>query len=147
MCPRRNNQTKACTDVGLTISIIKPNITSTNSHRCQPVKLHLGSVISDVLSLDAEQKQKNKRIGKATATLSRLSKRVWNNRLLTKKTKIKVYKACVLSTLLCASDTQTLKSHTEKKTAYLSQQNLRRIPKLNWKDKMPNKKILKLAEI
>ena len=49
--------------------------------------IFLGSVISD-LSLEAEL---NKRIGKATVALARLSKHMWDN-IVTKKTKIIVYK-------------------------------------------------------
>ena len=58
---------------------------------------YLGSTITDNLSLDAEL---NKRIGKAVTTLERLATRVWENSKLTTKTKMAVYNACVVSTLL-----------------------------------------------
>ena len=49
------------------------------------------------LSLDVEL---DKRIGKAANMFSRLTKGLWLNKKLTTHTKIQVYRACVLSTLL-----------------------------------------------
>ena len=51
-------------------------------------------------SLDSEL---NRRIGKAATTISSLTKRVWSNKKLTQNTKIQVYRAYVLSTLLYGS--------------------------------------------
>ena len=62
--------------------------------------MYLGSTITDNLSIDSEL---NKRIGKAAMTLSRLTKRVWSNNKLSDHTKVNVYKACVISTLLYGS--------------------------------------------
>ena len=61
---------------------------------------YLGSTITDNLSLDAEI---NKRIGKAASTLARLTARVWTRPKLSVKTKMAVYNACVISTLLYSS--------------------------------------------
>ena len=58
---------------------------------------YLGSNISSNLGLDTKL---NVRIGKASAAMARLIKRVWENTMLTIKTKTQVYQACVLSTLL-----------------------------------------------
>ena len=63
--------------------------------------MYLGSTITDNLSIDSEL---NKRIGKAAMTLSRLTKRVWSNNKLLGHTKVNVYKACVISTLLYGSE-------------------------------------------
>ena len=62
---------------------------------------YLGSTTTDTLFLDVEL---SKRIGKASTTLSKLTKRVWENKHLTILTKITVYKACVIGTLLYGSD-------------------------------------------
>ena len=62
---------------------------------------YLGSTISCSLSLDAEL---NTRIGKAATMMARLSKRAWENTMLTTNTKMKIYQACVLSTLLYGSE-------------------------------------------
>ena len=73
---------------------------------------YLGSKISSNLSLDAEL---NARIGKAASTMAKLSKRVWENKKLTINTKVKVFNACVLSTLLYGSEAWTLYSSQERK--------------------------------
>ena len=61
---------------------------------------YLGSTMTDNLSLN---KEIDRRIGRACGTFSQLKKRVWENKKLTVKTKISVYRACVLSTLLYGS--------------------------------------------
>ena len=73
---------------------------------------YLGSSISSNLSLDTEL---NKRIGNAAAALARLGKRVWDNTMLTIRTKMKVYQAYVLSMLLYGSGTWILYSHQERR--------------------------------
>ena len=50
----------------------------------------------------------DKRIDKAATALARLTKKVWNNAMVTTKTKMVVYKACMLSTLLYGCGTWTL---------------------------------------
>ena len=115
---------KTCQDFGLTISLKKtqvmtqdvdspPNITILE-HELEVVNdfVYLGSTISDTLSLDSEL---NKRIGKAATTISSLTKRVWSNKKLTENTEIQVYRACVLSTLLCGSESWTLHARQESK--------------------------------
>ncbi|XP_063604704.1 uncharacterized protein LOC134780126 [Penaeus indicus] len=47
-----------------------------------------------------QAKKINRRIGKAVATMAKLSKGVWDNKMLTENTKMRVYQACILSTLL-----------------------------------------------
>ena len=67
--------------------------------------VYLGSTISHSLCIDQEL---NKHIGKAATTKSRLTNRVWTNNKLTQQTKIQVYRACVMSTLLYGSESWTL---------------------------------------
>ena len=74
--------------------------------------MYLGSTITDNLSLDPEI---NKRIRKAARTLAHLTSRMWTNPKLTMKTKMAVYNACVLSTLLYSSETWTTYTHQEKR--------------------------------
>ena len=99
----------ACRNFSLTISLKKTNVLgqyvdtppviTINNYQLEVVHefTYLGSTITDNLSLDAEL---NKRIGKAATTLGRLATRVWENPKLTTKTKMAVYNACVVSTLL-----------------------------------------------
>ena len=66
--------------------------------------VYLGSTLTTDGSLDVEIK---KRISKASAALGRLEKRVWSGKELTMNTKLAVYKTCVLTALLYASETWT----------------------------------------
>ena len=103
----------ACNDLGLTISVKKTNILHQGTEHESSILLndkrldvvhrftYLGSTVTDKLSLDTELDQ---RIAKAAATLGRLTSRVWENKKLTKTTKMSVYSACVLSSLLYDSE-------------------------------------------
>ena len=103
---------------------------------------YLGSDISDSLSLG---KELNQRIGKASSTLSRLNKRVWSNTKLTEHTKVKVYGACVLSTLLYASETWTLMAYQENRLHVFHMRCLRKILGITWEDKVTNEDVLTRA--
>uniref|UniRef100_A0A2D4HVC1 Uncharacterized protein n=1 Tax=Micrurus lemniscatus lemniscatus TaxID=129467 RepID=A0A2D4HVC1_MICLE len=74
--------------------------------------MYLGSTISNTLSLDTEL---NRHIGKAATTFSRLTKRVWLNKLLTEYTKIQVYRASVLNTL-CTAVSLGLFTHSRRES-------------------------------
>ena len=99
---------------GLTISLKKTNILSQDVDTPSTITIddyqlkvvhqftYLGSTISDNLSLNAEI---YKRIGKAATTLGRLTIHVWENPKLTIPTKLAVYNACIVSTLLYSSET------------------------------------------
>ena len=65
---------------------------------------YLGCTIADSFSLDAEI---DKRIGKAASTVARLTARMWTSPKLSMKTKMAIYNACVMSTLLYGSETWT----------------------------------------
>ena len=47
--------------------------------------------------------------------MSKLSKKVWENHQLTFNTKLKVYQACVLSTLLYGSESSTTYARQENR--------------------------------
>ena len=53
-----------------------------------------------------------------------LTKRVWDNTMLALNTKMRVYQACVLSTLLYGSETWTLYSHQEPQLDAFHMRNL-----------------------
>ncbi|XP_063600740.1 uncharacterized protein LOC134776919 [Penaeus indicus] len=98
--------------IGLTISLKKTQVMGQDVSSAPSISIgdhtlevggevHLSrATISSNLSLDAEL---NTRIGKAATAMARLTKRVWDNTMLTINTKIRVYQACVLSTLLFSS--------------------------------------------
>ena len=122
-----------------------PEITISN-HQLEVVHdfVNLGSTISDTLSLDTEL---NRRIGKASTTMSRLTKRVWKNGKLTENTKIQIYRACMLSTLLYGSESWTLHALHEHKLNTFHLRKLRRILNITWQDKVPNTEVLDQEQI
>ena len=100
---------------------------------------YVGSEVSSKLYLDQEI---NIRIGKAATTMSRLTKRVWENRKLTAKTKVRVYQACLFSALLYGSEAWSTYSHQEKRLNSFHMRCLRRILFIKWQDKITNTEIL-----
>ena len=146
----------ACEKFGLAVSIKKTEVMCQNVSIPPVIKInskpllvtehftYLGSTISDNLSLDPEM---NRRIGKAAGTLAKLDSRVWSNKQLTLKTKIKVYQACVLSTLLYGSESWTTYAKQEKRLEVFHLRCLRRILGVSWKDHITNNAILDKAEI
>ena len=147
---------KACRDFGLTIGLKKtqvmaqdvdsPPSISISNHELDVVHdlVYLGSTISDSLTLDMEI---NKCIRKAATTMSSLTKRVWTNEKLTEHTKIQVYRACALSTLLYGSKSWILQVRQEKKLNAFHMRCLRCILHITWQDKVTNNSILERAGI
>lgn len=145
---------EACTEFGLTISLKKTNIMAQDVSTIPTITIgdhilevvdkftYLGSTMSNNLSLDAEL---NVRIGKAATAMARLTKRVWDNPMLTLNTKMKVYQACVLSTLLYGSEAWTLYAHQERRLNAFHMRNLRRLLSVTWQDHVSNKDILAQA--
>ena len=142
---------QSCKDLGLTISIKKTNVSDQDVSQAPSIKIdhhtldvveeftHLGSTISMNLCLDTEI---NKRIGKASATVAKLTQRVWKNSLLTQKAKVRVYQACILSTLLYGSETWTTYMRQERRLNIFYMRYLRRILDIKWQDHIPNSNIL-----
>ena len=105
---------------------------------------YLGSTATDTLSLDVEF---SKYIDKASTTLSKLTKRVWENKHLTIPTKINVYKACIISTLLYCSKSWTTYSTQEQKHQVFYLRCLHKILGITWKDKVQNNDVLLRAGV
>ena len=80
---------KPAKDFGLTISLKKTSIIHIDNYNLEVVSAftYLGLTMSSNLSLEPEL---SRRIGKASSVMSRLSKRVWENKKLTLNTKMKV---------------------------------------------------------
>ena len=93
----------------------------------------LGSTISSSLSLETEI---STRIGKTTATMDKLNKRMWNNSLLAENTKLQVHHACVLSTLLYGSESWTTYAKQEKRLNSYHLCCLRRLLNIRWQDRV-----------
>ena len=78
--------------------------------------------------------------------MSRLNKRVWSNKLLTTNTKVRVYEACVFSTLLYSSIVWTTYASQENRLNTFYSCCLRRILGVNWEDKITNIRILEQSK-
>ena len=103
---------------------------------------YLGSTITSNLSLDTEL---DKRIAKAAAVMAQLSKRVWTNKQLTLNTKLKVYQACILSSLLYGSESWTTYARQEKRLENFHIRCLRRSLCIKWQDRVTNIEVLEKA--
>ena len=100
---------------------------------------YLGSIISNDASFDAEI---TTRIAKATAAFGRLYKRLWTNSGIQLNTKICVYKAAVLTSLLYGCETWTLTKKQVKRLEKFHQTSLRRIARIKWFHKVTNYQVL-----
>ena len=85
---------------------------------------YLGSTIADNLSLHTKI---DKRIGKTATTLTHLISQVWTNPKLTVKTKMVVYNACVISTLMYDSEMWTTYARQEKRLNSFHLRSIRHI--------------------
>ena len=74
--------------------------------------------------------------------MARLSKRVWSNNQLTSNTKLQVYRACVVSTLLYGSESWTTYARQENHLENFHLRCLRRILGITWQDKVTNTVVL-----
>ena len=95
-------------------------------------------------SLDLEI---GKRIGKAATNMSKLCARVWENKKPTTQTKIAVYRACILSTVLYRSEHWTTYAGQEKRLHTFCMKCLPRILTILCKDKVLNNVVLEKAGI
>ena len=77
--------------------------------------------------------------------MAKLNKRVWNNSLLSERTKVLVYQACVLSTLLYGSESWTACARQEKPPNSFHLRCLRRLLKIKWQDRVLNTEVLDRA--
>ena len=100
---------------------------------------YLGSTTSSSLFLDTEL---NTQTGKVVTAVVHLTKRVWENSMLTISTKIKVNQACMLSMLLYGSEAWTLYSCQECRYNAFHLCSLRRILVITWQDHVPKKNVL-----
>ncbi|XP_069977492.1 uncharacterized protein [Penaeus vannamei] len=92
---------KSSPEFGLTFNAQKTEDPSLND---MPMFRYLGSMMTVGTLLDAEL---NCRIKSASATFTRLKDRVWNQKDLKRSTKMRVYQAAVMPTLLYSAETCT----------------------------------------
>jgi len=104
---------------------------------------YLGSILSNTSTIDLEI---SNRISKACTAFGRLKSSVWERRGIRPSTKLKVYKAIVLTTLLYACDTLTLYRRHERRMNHLHLSCLRsKLLKIQWQDRIPHTAVLRRA--
>ena len=103
---------------------------------------YLGSIVSIHADIDAEIDQ---RLQKAAAAFGKLRKRVFEDPDIRTTTKIKVYRAIVLTSLLYASETWTTYRKHLKKLERFHQRCLRKLLNIKWQDYISNLSVLERA--
>ena len=105
---------------------------------------YLGSVISNDATVS---KDLNNRLSKASSSFGRLSKIVWQSHSLRLSTKIQVYTAVVVPTLLYGAETWVLYRKQIRLLERLHQSCLRSILGVKWQDHVSNEEVLKRASL
>ena len=145
----------ACDDFGLTISTKKTEVmyqpapgkpyaepTITVNKEKLPAAdnfTYLGSTLSRSANIDAEV---NNRIAKASAAFGRLRCKVWERDGITLDTKLKVYRAIVMPTLLYGCETWTVYQRHARTLNRFHLNCLRKILRIRWQDKIPDTDVL-----
>ena len=124
---------------------IEPTIT-VNGQKLQVVDkfTYLGSTLSRAVHIDDEVTD---RTAKASVAFSRLRTNVWERNGIRLDTKLKVYRAVVLPTLLYACETWTVYQRHAKKLNHFHLSCLRKLLKIRWQDKIPDTEVLKKAKM
>nr|VZI35622.1 unnamed protein product [Spirometra erinaceieuropaei] len=100
---------------------------------------YLGSTLSRNTKIDDEVAN---RISKASQAFGRLQSTVWNRHGLQLSTKLKMYKAVILPTLLYGAETWTVYTRQARRLNHFHLSCLRRILRLNWQDRIPDTEVL-----
>ena len=152
--------TKACDDFSPTISTKKtevlhqpvpaapytePHIT-VNGQRLAVVDkfVYIGGTLSRSANIDEEVAY---RIARTSTAFGRLKDNVWEHRGLNLDTKLKVYKAVVLPSLLYACETWTVYSQHAKQLNASHMRCLRTLLCVTWRHRVPDTKVLQRAKM
>jgi len=105
---------------------------------------YLGSTLSRNANIDAEI---NNRIFKASSAFRRLREKVWERRGISLNTKLKVYHAVVLTSLLYGCEIWSAYRRHEKLINHFHLRCLRNILHIRWQDKVSDTEVLKQADL
>ncbi|XP_068697221.1 uncharacterized protein [Montipora foliosa] len=139
--------------VHLVENIINRHLTRTR-HGCNPpasvsdtIRTFYFKLPYIVIANDATTtKDVDNRIARASSSFGRLQKRVWQNHSLRLSTKIQVYRAAFLTTLLYGAETWVLYRKQVKLLERFHQRCLRSIMGIKWQDYITNEEVLKRAD-
>ncbi|BHF72041.1 hypothetical protein SprV_0401510400 [Sparganum proliferum] len=105
---------------------------------------YLGSTLSRNTKIDDEVAN---RISKASQAFGRLQSTVRNRHGLQLSTKLKMYMAVILPTLLYGAETWTVYTKQARRLNHFHLSCLRRILRLNWQDRIPDTDVLERTRI
>nr|VZI25818.1 unnamed protein product [Spirometra erinaceieuropaei] len=105
---------------------------------------YLGSTLYRNTKIDDEVAN---RISKASQAFGRLQSTVWNRHGLQLSTKLKMYKAVILPTLLYGAETWTVYTRQARRLNHFHLSCLRRILRLNWQNRIPDTDVLERTGI
>ncbi|BHF78562.1 hypothetical protein SprV_0602167500 [Sparganum proliferum] len=105
---------------------------------------YLGSTLSCHNKIDDEVAN---RISKASQAFGRLQSTVWNRQGLQLSTRLKMYNAVILPTLLYGAQTWTVYTKKARQLNHFHLNCLRRILRLSWQDRIPDTDVLKRTGI
>ena len=147
---------KAYSSMGLTINITKTEVVcqwSTNIPSILPIFTiadkhlsivpsfkYLGSILSEDNNIDNEVQN---RIKQASTAFGRLRRRVFQNKNLHLHTKLSVYQAVCITTLLYSCEAWVTYSRHLKSLQHFHIRCLQRILGITWRDRVPHTEILK----
>ena len=154
----------ACDNFGLTISTKKTEVIHQlapgkpcvetniiiNNQRLNTVDTvdkftYLGSTLSWNVVIDDEVKARLARAGVAFGRLYKNVWNVWNRRGITTETKIMVYRAVILTTLLYGCDAWTVYQRHARKLNNFYTTGLRKLMRMKWQEKIPDAEVLTRA--
>lgn len=122
---------------------VEPNITINNQQLNVVDKFtYLGSTLSRNVVIDDEV---NARLAKASVAFGRLYKNVWDRRVIKTETKIRVYRAVVLTTLLYGCEEWTVYQWHARKLNHFHMTSLRKLLSIKWQEKIPDTEVLTRA--
>ena len=101
---------------------------------------YLGNTLSRAVHIDDEF---TARIAKASMIFGRLCAFIWEQNGIKLDTKLNVYKAVVLPTLLFACEIWTVYQRHAKRLKHFHLNCLRKLLKSKWQDKIPDTEVLK----
>ena len=150
----------ACDNFGFTINTKKTEVMyqpapgnpyqeqniTVKGQRLQAVEnfTYLGSTLSRSANIEAEVIN---RVAKASRAFGRLKRSVWERRGISHRTKVKVYRAVVLTTLLYGCETWTIYRRHEKQLHQSHLRCLHSILNISWQDKIPDTEVLERAQL
>nr|VZI28997.1 unnamed protein product [Spirometra erinaceieuropaei] len=105
---------------------------------------YLGISLSLITRIDDEVAR---RISKASQAFGRLQSTVWNRHGFQLSTKLKMYKAVILPTLMYGAETWTVYTKQARRLNHCHLSCLRRILRLKWQDRIPDTDVLEQTGI